>query len=66
MNGQPINVKSASPLGEGERIEVRELIESAESDHPHPSLSLEKGEATDKSRECKAVSNSIIDERTTI
>jgi hypothetical protein len=46
MNAQRATMKSASPLGEGERIEVRGVIESAESDNPHPTLSLEKGEAT--------------------
>jgi hypothetical protein len=48
MNEQPPNTKSASPLGEGERIEMRGLIESSESDNPHPILSLEKGEAKDQ------------------
>jgi hypothetical protein len=46
MNDQRNTMKSASPIGEGERIEVRGVIESAESDNPHPTLSLEKGEAT--------------------
>jgi hypothetical protein len=46
MNEQRANMKSASPLGEGERIEVRGLIEYAESENPHPTLSLEKGEVT--------------------
>ena len=46
MNDQRANMKSASPLGEGERIEARGVIESAEPDNPHPALSLEKGEAT--------------------
>jgi hypothetical protein len=55
MNEQHANTKSASPLGEGERIachavakrrrEVRGLMGSSESDNPHPTLSLEKREA---------------------
>jgi hypothetical protein len=45
MNEQPSNVKSASPLGEGERIEVRGFVKSSKEDNPHPALSLGKGEA---------------------
>jgi hypothetical protein len=45
MNVQPSYTKLASPLGEGERIEVRGFTESSESNNPHPALSLEKGEA---------------------
>jgi hypothetical protein len=45
MNEQPSYTKAASPLGEGERIEVRGFTESSESNNPHPALSLEKGEA---------------------
>jgi hypothetical protein len=47
MNEQPTNAQSASPLGERDRFEVRGLRECANSDDPHPTLSLEKGEATD-------------------
>ena len=47
MNDQRATMKSASPLGEGERIEVRGVVKrSQQSDNPHPTLSLEKGEAT--------------------
>jgi hypothetical protein len=37
--------RSASPLGEGERIEVRGATTKIRSENPHPTLSLEKGEA---------------------
>ena len=53
MNEQHANTKSASPLGKGERIEVRGVTESSESDNPHPTLSLEKGEATARRLERK-------------
>jgi len=53
MNDQSANTKSASPLGEGERIEVRGLIECSKSDNPHPTLSLEKGDAKERLGECK-------------
>jgi hypothetical protein len=36
---------SASPLAEGERIEVRGSMPGMRSQNPHPTLSLEKGEA---------------------
>jgi hypothetical protein len=36
---------SASPLAEGERIEVRGFTFVPASLNPHPTLSLEKGEA---------------------
>jgi hypothetical protein len=36
---------SASPLDEGERTEVRGLATRSQQHHPHPTLSLEKGEA---------------------
>jgi hypothetical protein len=50
MNEQPSNTKSASPLGEGERIQVRGLIESSESRNAHPTLSLQDGEADGQTR----------------
>jgi len=40
---------SASPLAEGERIEVRGFLSKTRTKpHPHPALSLRKGEATQK------------------
>ena len=41
------NVKSASPLREGERSEVRGFTTYSQQRNPHPTLSLEKGEATE-------------------
>ena len=38
---------SASPLSEGERIEVRGFLDRLRLQNPHPALSLEKGEATE-------------------
>jgi phosphatidylserine decarboxylase len=38
---------SASPLREGERSEVRGFATSLQRQNPHPTLSLEKGEATE-------------------
>jgi len=35
----------ASPLAEGKRIEVRGSMPGIRSQNPHPTLSLEKGEA---------------------
>jgi hypothetical protein len=43
MNEQPSYAKAASPLGEGEGIDVSGFTESSESNNPHPALSLEKG-----------------------
>src|SRR5438876_9901022 len=44
-------IVSASPLREGERIEVRGFSrEAAASQNPHPALSLEKGEAKETRR----------------
>ena len=48
MNEQPADAKSASPLGEGGRIEVRPFVKWSESQNPHPTLSLEQGEATEQ------------------
>jgi phosphatidylserine decarboxylase len=39
---------SASPLREGERIEVRGFANRSMHPNPHPTLSLEKGEAADR------------------
>ncbi len=41
------NVKSVSPLREGERSEVRGFTTYSQQRNPHPTLSLEKGEATE-------------------
>jgi hypothetical protein len=43
----PAANESASPLGEGERIEVRRCMPRCayQTSNPHPPLSLEKGEA---------------------
>jgi len=41
------NVKSASPLREGERSEVRGFTTYSQQRNHHPTLSLEKGEATE-------------------
>jgi len=48
MNSHVLAVSSwlfASPLGEGERIEVRGSTLVLTSLNPHPTLSLERGEA---------------------
>jgi len=48
MNSHVLAVSSwlsASPLGEGERIEVRGSPLGLTSQNPHPTLSLGKGEA---------------------
>jgi hypothetical protein len=48
MNSHMVRVtiwRSASPLAEGERIEVRGSTLVLTSLNPHPTLSLEKGEA---------------------
>ena len=46
MNEQLTNVKSASPLDEGERIEVKGFVKRSQQHKPHPTLSLERrGEA---------------------
>jgi hypothetical protein len=48
MNSYVLGVTSllsASPLVEGERIEVRGSPQGIMSQNPHPTLSLEKGEA---------------------
>jgi hypothetical protein len=42
---RPAPTSSASPLFEGERIEVRGFIDWRQLQNPHPALSLEKGEA---------------------
>src|SRR5439155_1822970 len=39
------SAESASPLREGERIEVRGFVENPQQQSPHPALSLEKVEA---------------------
>jgi hypothetical protein len=47
MNSHMVRVtiwRSASPLAEGERIEVRGTTTKIRSENPHPTLSLEKGE----------------------
>jgi phosphatidylserine decarboxylase len=50
------SVESASPLREGERIEVRGFTTHSQQQNPHPTLSLGKGEVTDEAaRRCKAV-----------
>jgi phosphatidylserine decarboxylase len=41
------STESASPLREGERIEVRGFTTHSEHQNPHPPLSLGKGEATE-------------------
>jgi len=41
------SAKSASPLREGERIKVRGFTTHSQQQNPHPTLSLEKGEATE-------------------
>jgi sulfoxide reductase heme-binding subunit YedZ len=52
MNGSPFQcaAMSASPLAEGERIEVRGFLLDAGERNPHASLSLDKGEARDTRR----------------
>jgi hypothetical protein len=48
MNWRMVGVTlwlSASPLAEGERIEVRGSTLAPTSQNPHPTLSLGKGEA---------------------
>ena len=48
MNSHALAVSSwffASPLGKGERTKVRACTCVIASVHPHPTLSLEKGEA---------------------
>jgi len=48
MNSHMVRVtiwRSASPLAEGERIEVRGSMLGIRSQNPHPTLCLEKGEA---------------------
>jgi methionine sulfoxide reductase heme-binding subunit len=48
-NGPQRTAVSASPLSEGERIGVRGFLrKSAAARNPHPTLSLEKGEATNR------------------
>src|SRR5216110_2549 len=43
--GERASAESASPLREGERIEVRGFTTYSQQRNPHPTLSLEKGEA---------------------
>jgi hypothetical protein len=45
MSKQLTNAKSASSLGEGERIKVNGFCTAPQQDNLHPALSLEKGEA---------------------
>src|SRR6266496_1009151 len=45
--GCSASAKSASPLREGGRTEVRGLTTHSQRQNPHPVLSLEKGEATE-------------------
>jgi len=45
--GRSASAKSASPLREGERTEVRGFTTHWQQQNPHPTLSLEKGEATE-------------------
>jgi hypothetical protein len=66
MNEQPTNVKSASPLGEGERIEVRGFVKFSQEDNPHPALSLGKGEAMKHGTRRKADGFPFSNERATI
>jgi phosphatidylserine decarboxylase len=42
------SAKSASPLREGERTDVRGVTTHSQQQNPHPTLSLQKGEATDQ------------------
>jgi hypothetical protein len=48
MNKQPSNANSASPFDDGARIEVRGSVDYSQQHNRHPTLSLEKGEATDQ------------------
>ena len=45
--GERASAESASPLREGERIEVRGFTTYSQQRNPHPTLSLEKREATE-------------------
>ncbi len=45
--GRLASAKSASPLREGERTKVRGFTTHSQQQKPHPTLSLEKGEATE-------------------
>jgi len=45
--GERASAESACPLSEGERIEVRGFAISLQRQNPHPTLSLEKVEATE-------------------
>src|SRR6184192_657368 len=45
--GERASAESASPLREGERIEVRGFTTYSQQRNPHRTLSLEKGEATE-------------------
>src|SRR5881392_2834932 len=45
--GRLASAKSASPLREGERTKVRGFTTHSQQQNPHPTLSLEKGEATE-------------------
>ena len=45
--GERASAESASPLREGERIEVRGFTTYSQQRNPHPTLSLGKGEATE-------------------
>jgi phosphatidylserine decarboxylase len=45
--GRSASAKSASPLRERERTKVRGFITHSQQQNPHPTLSLEKGEATE-------------------
>jgi hypothetical protein len=47
MNDQRATMKSASPLGKGERTKVRGFTTHSQQQNPHLTLSLEKKEATE-------------------
>jgi phosphatidylserine decarboxylase len=46
-NGRSASAKAASPLREGQRTTVRGFTTHSQQRNPHPTLSLEKGEATE-------------------
>ena len=57
MNDQRATMKSASPLAEGERIEVRGFVKRSQQHNPHPTLSLEKGEAMNRGMGIRSMQN---------